>query len=414
MRRFVKNSKFNKGFSLIEVLVAMAVITLISIPLLRTFVTSAQINNKSKKLQNATEIAQNVSENFTTIPLLTLVQNNQNDREVCGEYLLDTSNDMIVFQNIGDGHKDENDIPYFEGNDGEKFYVTVTMNPDEYSKSSDIVGVQDINNYIVPSMGDLFSTDVVTAYSQFTKYDNRVCTAFRNQYPDEAAFTSPDFTTDDIKKDAYIYIEQYQNGTHIDYEYRLRLVYTYCTSHTTDYQMSTYYVDYTFTLAEGTLSSYEKMPELFILYTPFDRDPSCVYTFARDEIHIEYMMNSTVTPYTTPEWEKETKVFIIEQAVTKGLNKNYIWLAHHGGFSATALSNYGAGSSCPKLEIYSTINGWPMNVTAGQDMLLELYEMDVYVWHNKPDPNDITSYGTGNADLDDVFTSVEAIKEEKP
>ena len=415
MRRLAKSSKFNKGFSLIEVLVAMAIITLISIPLLRTFVTSAQINTKAKKLQNATDIAQNVSENFTTIPMLKLVQTNKDDRNVCGNYLLDVDDDIVIFQNLGDGSKDSNGIPYFKGADGEKFYVTVTMSPDEYSKSSDIIGVQDINNYIVPSMGDLFSTDVVTAYSQFTKYDDRIKTAFKNKYPSVATFTSADFGNDDIKKDAYVYIEQYQDGEYVEYEYRLKLVYTYCTAHTTDYVMSTYYVDYSFTLAEGRLSQYEKMPELFLLYTPFDRyDPSCPYNFARDEMHIEYMMNSSVTNGVTPSWEKETKVYIIEQSVTKGLNKQYIWLAHHKGMSTYAYNTYGAGTHCSKLEIYSTIKGWPQNVTAGQDQLLELYEMNVYVWYNEPDPNTAEDYADGNANLDNVYTAVEAIKEEKP
>lgn len=415
MRRLAKSSKFNKGFSLIEVLVAMAVITLISIPLLRTFVTSAQINNKAKKLQNATDIAQNVSENFITVPLLNLVQDNRDNRDVCGEYLLDTNEDIIIFRNLGDGSKDANNIPYFKGADGEKFYVTVTMSPDEYSKSSDIVGVQDINNYIVPSMGDLFSTDVVTAYSQFTKYDNSILSAFKNKYPGESTFTSSDFGKDDIKKDAYVYIEQYQDGEYVNYEYRLKIVYTYCSSHLTDYVMTTFYVDYNFTLAQGRLSSYEKMPELFLLYTPFDRyDPSCAYTFARDEIHIEYMMNSSVISGVTPDWEKNTKVYIVEQSVNKGLNKNYVYLAHHRWLSSTALNNFGAGSYCPNLEIYSTIKEWPQNVTAGQNQLLELYEMDVYVWYNEPDPNTAEDYAKGTANLEDVYTAVEAIKEEKP
>ena len=414
MRRLFKSSKFNKGFSLIEVLVAMAVIALISIPLLRTFVTSAQINHKAKKLQNATDIAQNVSENFTTIPLLNLVQTNETNRDVCGSYLLDTDDDVIVFQNLGDGSKDKNNIPYFKGADGEKFYVTVTMNPDEYAKSSDIVGVQDINNYIVPSMGDLFSTDVVTAYSQFTKYDNSILTAFKNKYPEVSTFTSSDFDRHDIKKVAYVYIEQYQDGEYVNYEYRLKLVYTYCTSHSTDYVMSTYYVDYSFTLAQGRLSTYEKMPELFLLYTPFDREASCPYTFARDEIHINYMNNTSVISGVTPDWEKPTKVYIIEQNITKGLNKNYIFLTDHKGLSASAVGNYGAGSRCSKLEIYSTIKEWPQNVTAGQNQLLELYEMNVYVWYDKPDPNSAEDYGNGTANLDDVYTAVEAIKEEKP
>ena len=214
----------------------------------------------------------------------------------------------------------------------------------------------------------------------------------------------------------YVYIEQYKNGEYVDFEYRVKIVYTYCgNSHTADYSMTTFYVDYSFTLAKDSLSAYEKMPELFILYTPFDRyDSSSTYAFARDEIHIEYMMNNSVVSGVTPDWEKETKVYIVEQNVTKGLNKNYIYLAHHRWLSSSALANFGNGSYCPKLNIYSTIKEWPQNVTAGQSQLLELYEMNVYVWYNKPDPNSAEDYGDGTAKLDDVYTAVEAIKEEKP
>lgn len=420
MRRLVKSSKFNKGFSLIEVLVAIVVITLISIPLLRTFVTSATINTKAKKLQNATDIAQNVSESFATVPLLTLTQNNKDNRDLCGEILLN-NDQIIVFKNIGDGSKDENNIPYFKGNDGEKFYVTVTMSPDEYSKNSSVTGVQDINNYIVPEMGDLFSTDVVTAYSQFTKYDNRIKTAFKNKYPKEDIFKSTDFDYDDIKKDSYVYIEQYESGEKVKYEYRLKVLYTYCEVHTTDYVPTEFCVEYNFTLETGevTKSVTEKMPELYILYTPFDRyDTVCTYTFARDELHIEYMMNGSVITGVAPDWEKETKVFIIEQNVknvanvAKGLNKDYVYLAHHKGISEKAIGNYGTGTKCDKLQIYSTINGWPMNVTAGKDHLLELYEMNVYVWYNQPDPNELDDYVNGVNNTDDVYTAVESIKEE--
>lgn len=412
MRRLAKSNQLNKGFSLIEVLVAIAVITLISIPLLRTFITSAQINGKAKRLQNATDIAQNVSENFTTIPLKTLMQNNDGDDpaelKVCGEYYQDSN--RVIFKNIGDGSLDENDIPYFRGNDGEKFYVTVTMNPDEYSKVTGITGIQDINDYIVPSMGDLFSTDVVTAYSQFKKYDDRIETAFERTYT--ADQVPLDITSEDIKKEVYVYIEQKPNGSYIDYEYRMTVKYIYCTSHTSDYVESPYYIDYNFTLAAGTISPSEEMPELFLLYTPFDRyDLSYAGAYARDEIFISYVSG---VPNNTA-WERDTKVYIIEQDVSRGLNKNNIYLKHHNNaFYGTAMANFGVGSFSPKLEIYSNVKGWSQNVTAGTEHLLELYEVQVYVRYNTPDTNDISKYKNGTFVTDDVYTQVSAIKEEDP
>ena len=60
MKRFKRSTQKNKGFSLVEVLVAMTVIALISIPLIRTFVISANYTRDARRLQNATDIAQNV------------------------------------------------------------------------------------------------------------------------------------------------------------------------------------------------------------------------------------------------------------------------------------------------------------------------------------------------------------------
>ena len=69
MKSFFKRLKKNAGFSLIEVLVAMTVLAIISIPLIRSFVISANVNKNAKRLQNATDIAQDVSEYFCQISL---------------------------------------------------------------------------------------------------------------------------------------------------------------------------------------------------------------------------------------------------------------------------------------------------------------------------------------------------------
>lgn len=61
MRRSCKN---NKGFSLVEVLIAMAIFVLCAAPFLRSLVLSFQTNEKSRELLNATTVAENVMEDI--------------------------------------------------------------------------------------------------------------------------------------------------------------------------------------------------------------------------------------------------------------------------------------------------------------------------------------------------------------
>lgn len=56
------NRKQNKGFTLVEVLIAMTILGIIVVPLLHAFVTSANTNAKSKRIMDATGLAQNIME----------------------------------------------------------------------------------------------------------------------------------------------------------------------------------------------------------------------------------------------------------------------------------------------------------------------------------------------------------------
>lgn len=54
----------NKGFSLIEIVVAIAILGIIVLPLLNSFVTSSRVNAKARKKLRATEAAKNVLEDI--------------------------------------------------------------------------------------------------------------------------------------------------------------------------------------------------------------------------------------------------------------------------------------------------------------------------------------------------------------
>lgn len=52
----------NKGFTLTEVLIAVAILSIAVVPMLANFVTSSKVNSKSKRTMNGTAVAQNIME----------------------------------------------------------------------------------------------------------------------------------------------------------------------------------------------------------------------------------------------------------------------------------------------------------------------------------------------------------------
>lgn len=57
-----RKERNNKGFTLVELLVAVTILAIIVVPFMQSFVTAAKTNAKAKKIQNATELASNVME----------------------------------------------------------------------------------------------------------------------------------------------------------------------------------------------------------------------------------------------------------------------------------------------------------------------------------------------------------------
>ncbi len=60
--KFIKRKKKNRGFTLVEVLVAAAILSLVVTPILSSFVTIARVNAKSRRELSATTIARSVME----------------------------------------------------------------------------------------------------------------------------------------------------------------------------------------------------------------------------------------------------------------------------------------------------------------------------------------------------------------
>lgn len=64
------NRKKNSGFTLVEVLVAVAILAVVSIPIIQSFVSVAQVNGKSRRRMVATTVAESLMESCKSMSLV--------------------------------------------------------------------------------------------------------------------------------------------------------------------------------------------------------------------------------------------------------------------------------------------------------------------------------------------------------
>jgi len=129
----VNNSKIDKekqlnnaGFSLLELLVAVVIMMILSIPLLLGFVASARTNREAKILMVATDSAENMMENFQ----LQTVEELQTRYSTSSQNTVSVSGNTIEFdiRNPGD----------FPINLPNGYYMHVTANPDLYPNANSL------------------------------------------------------------------------------------------------------------------------------------------------------------------------------------------------------------------------------------------------------------------------------------
>lgn len=75
----------DKGFSLVELLVCMAIIALVFGPILKNFLVSAKVNAKAKKVQQETTLAQNIVEDVKAKTILEIASTYNDNTIVHGD-----------------------------------------------------------------------------------------------------------------------------------------------------------------------------------------------------------------------------------------------------------------------------------------------------------------------------------------
>lgn len=81
--------KKNGGYTLVEIIVAVAILVIVVLPLLHSFVTVARLNAKARKELEATTVAQNVMESIKATPSEELLASSEEMLDGAGNAVLD-------------------------------------------------------------------------------------------------------------------------------------------------------------------------------------------------------------------------------------------------------------------------------------------------------------------------------------
>ena len=135
----------NEGFSLIELLIAIVILSIIVVPLLHSFVTSARTNAKSRNTMHATAIAEDVMEQFEAHTLEEMA-------DTYGQPSTDFTNNVqrdVSLDVDGDGAAEVGIWQYTfrdEKTTSGTYDVVVTLDPNGYPElnEKDIVNIQNL------------------------------------------------------------------------------------------------------------------------------------------------------------------------------------------------------------------------------------------------------------------------------
>lgn len=385
MRHPRKAGKQNMGFSLVEVLVTLALISVLSIPLIQTFINSARVNGKAKSMQNATDIAQSISEYFGAMPLDALKTAYQ------GKYT-SMSDGSIVFTNIGDGiNKDSDGVDYYKGSDTEKFYVSVIVDPTGYSKA-DKTGM---NDYIRPGINNLNENSSITCRSKLEQYDTNIVNTFKEKG------VNVDNKSKIVKKSVFTIYENESTvyADKVEYKYNLDITYTYNKKN----------IEYkNIELGIGTVDRAGiAAPNLYIIYTPvlgmYGNE-----NVAKDEITVKYRPDSEKA-----DWEKPVNVYLVEQTANFESKEDTKDTKVSLDKKNIKIECYNNSGECDKLGFYTNVAGWTgenSSLTEGGSSINKLYNVSVYIWKDKTDGMTIKADNTLDI-ADDYFTKVDSVKE---
>lgn len=207
--------KNNKGVSLVEVLVTIAMVIILAGPLINSFLNSRGINSNARVIQNGTIVAQDMAEKFCGLTIDQLCETT-----AYGSYLdtdaMTTRSGVYIFKDIA-----------VTGANNEKFYVDITLDSNTYA----VEGGEKLhlNNASLPGMTSLYSSDAIMLYKHYVAVDEKLRELFGSTGLDsttvnrlhEAAYRKK------ITKKTLVDISCTYNSTLRKYDYDIVMTMTY-------------------------------------------------------------------------------------------------------------------------------------------------------------------------------------------
>lgn len=411
MGLFIKKGKLNNsGFSLVEVLVAIVILAIISLPVLSTFSNAAKINAKARRTENANTAINNIVEEARIVSLDDLANGN-------GKYnyqTLGTSTDTYLVADKGQ--------QYFTGVDGEKYFIRTRFNGNPYNSNADAAAGNKKTNNDINSAGLSVYADITASNSyvyrddsadaEAIKYfsDLRKTTVSRTDLSKTIDVTisikeksgSPNHFTQDISvKVTYKYIKE--TGKYPDYTDRSMDMVTWeFPAQVTGSGTSTVYT------ISGELKNNVK--NMYIFYTPFQGEsvsgqsytesitesPMTSSSVSTERININYDYPSTYSLTSADHVIKDVNVYLFEMEkvvntstvvgspVYKKMGTN-ISNVYINGVSALSSAN-----GTTPITVYSNIDKWGEKNSAltkhvnNKDVLYQM-TVDVWLWRDVKD-----------------------------
>lgn len=203
----------NGGFSLIEVLVAMIILAIMTLPMLTTFATSAKVNAQARKVEEANAIGQKVIERCKSLSLEELMNGNSDmitnnakagletavtiDNSATGVYdakaKLLSNNHYSYYMtmasyNGANVNKDSSGTVCYKGANGLNYYVQTVMSPNRGDTGGTGSGsAWEVNDYSMPAFAEVKDSQNYVVMSQIYEHD----TSIKNILPSRSSVVNP-------------------------------------------------------------------------------------------------------------------------------------------------------------------------------------------------------------------------------
>lgn len=286
MKRLNKAKQDNRGLTLLEIVVTIAIIGIMAVPLLNSFMVGMRTNKVARKAEDAAQTAQNLAEAFQSTDIDTILSSNKVGVYSNVTYTTGTTGTLVAIDSAGHYPVYKfNFADMVTGDGNEKYYLDATLTATDITSIPDIVDVGNVG--------------VIKIDDKYYKYDEQYKTEGYTQKTAEMNITGK--CSDKL------------NGK---YEYKVSLNVIYSNGDVTQNKTQNI-LDTTKTLQT---KDGDTQVNIYLLCNYYDLKAS-----SSDKIKINYTFNGT-------EIEQQCNVFLIQQSITgASLNPDNVTITKEGG-----------------------------------------------------------------------------------